>query len=119
MDLLRCCGTMRSVELAIPSASNDLRATKTPGGDDRVAGRALGLSEPVMPRHTHEQRSAAAAPGAAADFTVRPARPADGPQIERLVREGILPGYVDYESRRADEIRRSLGSDRERFLVAV
>ena len=51
-------------------------------------------------------------------FLVRRARPGDGPQIERLVDEGVLPGHVDYESHRADEIRRSLGSERDVFLVA-
>jgi N-acetylglutamate synthase-like GNAT family acetyltransferase len=69
-------------------------------------------------RHTHQQPSAGPAAAGSADFTVRPARPADAPQIERLVRGGILPGHVDYESRKADEIRKSLGSERERFLVA-
>jgi N-acetylglutamate synthase-like GNAT family acetyltransferase len=44
--------------------------------------------------------------------------PADRPQVERLLRDGLLPGHVEYESRAADRIRESLGSDRERFLVA-
>ena len=51
-------------------------------------------------------------------IVVRPATAADGPHIERLVHGGLLPGHVDYESERADRIRQSLGSQRERFLVA-
>ena len=50
--------------------------------------------------------------------SVRPASPADRPQVERVIREGLLPGRVDYESRDAERIRQSLGSERERFLVA-
>ncbi|MFA9479747.1 GNAT family N-acetyltransferase [Phycisphaerales bacterium AB-hyl4] len=51
-------------------------------------------------------------------FTVRPSTPADQPQVDRLIREGLLPGHVAYEAARADRIRQSIGSDRERFLVA-
>jgi predicted N-acetyltransferase YhbS len=51
-------------------------------------------------------------------FVVRPSTPADRPAVERLFREGLLPGHVEYESARAERIRRSFGSDRERFLVA-
>jgi N-acetylglutamate synthase-like GNAT family acetyltransferase len=49
---------------------------------------------------------------------VRPSAPADRPHVERLVREGLLPGYVEYESGAAERIRQSFGSERERFLVA-
>jgi predicted N-acetyltransferase YhbS len=38
--------------------------------------------------------------------------------VERLLREGLLPGHVEYESRVAERIRESFGSERERFLVA-
>src|SRR5687768_3068403 len=51
-------------------------------------------------------------------LVVRPASLADRPQVERLLHEGLLPGHVDYESERADQIRQSLGSERERYLVA-
>jgi N-acetylglutamate synthase-like GNAT family acetyltransferase len=51
-------------------------------------------------------------------LVIRPASIDDKPQIERLFQAGLLPGHVDYESERADRIRRSLGSARERFLVA-
>jgi N-acetylglutamate synthase-like GNAT family acetyltransferase len=52
------------------------------------------------------------------ELTIRPSTPADRPQVERLIKQGLLPGHVDYESREADRIRQSLGSPRERFLVA-
>jgi N-acetylglutamate synthase-like GNAT family acetyltransferase len=51
-------------------------------------------------------------------LTVRPSAPADRPAVERLIAVGVLPGHVDYESREADRIRASLGSARDRFLVA-
>jgi len=58
--------------------------------------------------------------GTSADdpIVIRPASLADRTQVERLFDEGLLPGHVDYESERADRIRASLGSERERFLVA-
>ena len=68
-----------------------------------------------MSGHTPEHTRAG---GADEGFLVRPARPADGPQIERLVDEGVLPGHVDYEAHKAEDIRRSLGSERDVFLVA-
>jgi predicted N-acetyltransferase YhbS len=60
----------------------------------------------------------AGGPGGEADFVVRPSAPADRPQVDRLLREGVLPGHVEYESGAAERIRRSFGSERERFLVA-
>ena len=68
-----------------------------------------------MPRHVPEHVRAR---DADEGFSVRRARPEDGPQIERLVNEGVFPGHVDYESHKADEIRQSLGSERDVFLVA-
>lgn len=44
--------------------------------------------------------------------------PADKGQVERLFHEGLLPGHVNYESREAERIRESLGSERDRFFVA-
>ncbi|MEA2734680.1 MAG: Acetyltransferase domain, partial [Humisphaera sp.] len=49
---------------------------------------------------------------------VRPATSADRPHVDRLCHAGLLPGRVDYESDEADRIRATLGSERDRFLVA-
>jgi N-acetylglutamate synthase-like GNAT family acetyltransferase len=51
-------------------------------------------------------------------ISVRPYAPADRAEVERLLTQGLLPGHVDYESREAERIRGSFGSERERFLVA-
>lgn len=52
-------------------------------------------------------------------FIIRPFTLDDLDQVQRLAREGLMPGQLDYEMRDAERIGQSFGSDRERFLVAV
>jgi predicted N-acetyltransferase YhbS len=53
------------------------------------------------------------------EFSVRRYRPEeDGCDVARLLKDGLLPGRVEYEPRILDQIKSKLGSEREIFLVA-
>lgn len=52
------------------------------------------------------------------EIRIRSARPEDRAQIERLIREGLLPGYVPYETRPISDLPDALDAGRERLLVA-
>ena len=53
------------------------------------------------------------------EFSVRRYRPdEDRAEVERLLKDGLMPGRVEYEPRILDQIKSKLGSEREIFLVA-
>ena len=51
-------------------------------------------------------------------FTVRTFTPADQPQVDRLICEGLLPGHVALRPDEVERLKPHLGSEREGFWVA-